>query len=86
MRYPLYILLMQCIIAISCNNNNEKPNVPTPEPPATPAPVPENKDQDEDGTTVKVDENGVSYENKRGDQKDEIKISEDSSRIEIKKK
>jgi hypothetical protein len=84
MRYPLYILLMQCILTIACNNDKPADTVPLPEPTPQPSPAPAQKESD--GTTVKVDENGISYENKQGDKKDELKISEDSSRIEIKRK
>lgn len=80
------LFLAPGIILLACNNSNPEHKEPEPDPvPVTePAPAPEVKDHD--GTTIKVDENGVSYESKKGDSKNEVKISNDSSRIEIKTK
>lgn len=75
------------LVFASCNNQTE-----TKEPvEAAPAPAAseENKTvvfdpaSQKEGTTIKMNENGVSIENKDGSKKNNVKISSDSSSIEI---
>ena len=69
------------------NNNDKKESVDTPTPPA-PAPAPEKTtivvdSGQKEGTTIKVNDQGVSIENKDGSKKNNVKISKDSANIEI---
>ncbi len=73
----------------SCNNKTE-----TKEPvESTPAPAPAASEEtktvvvdppsQKEGTTIKMNENGVSVENKDGSTKNNVKISGDSTSVEI---
>ncbi len=75
------------LVFASCNSQTE-----TKEPvEATPAPVASEESKtvvvdpasQKEGTTIKMNENGVSIENKDGSKKNNVKISSDSSSIEI---
>jgi hypothetical protein len=77
---------------ISCKNNkekekdvdtviikeNEQPRDKTDVPPA-------GKEKADDGTTIHMDDDGVSIENKDGNKETDVKVSKDSSRIIIKR-
>lgn len=77
----------------SCNNQTEtkqpvetiQPVVTTPPPATTPEkkPVVVEPASQKEGTTIKMNENGVSIENKAGSKKNNVKISTDSTSIEI---
>jgi hypothetical protein len=78
----LLIFCSSLLFITACNNNKEN-NVPPSRPEPVPATPPEKKS--ENGTTIKMDDNGVSYENKNGNNKSDVKISGDSTSVEIKK-
>lgn len=71
----------------SCNSKTETKDTDKTVPP--PPPIEENKTvvvdpaSQKEGTTIKMNENGVSVENKDGSKKNNVKISKDSSSIEI---
>ena len=77
------------LVFASCNSQTEtkEPVEAAPAPPASE----ENKTivvdsaSQKEGTTIKMNENGVSVENKDGSKKNNVKISKDSSSIEISK-
>lgn len=87
------------MIVASCNNQTEtkqpvetnqpvetiQPVATTPPPAATPEkkPVVVEPASQKEGTTIKMNENGVSIENKAGTKKNNVKISTDSTSIEI---
>ena len=77
----LFAALTMMVMA-SCNNNPTNENTSTP-----PSPQPERTtvvvDTPKDGTTIKVGNDGVSFESKDGSKKSSVKISADSSKIEI---
>ncbi len=74
----------------SCNSNSDQkepvntttPPEQTTPPPAEKAAVPAAKKQ-EDGTTIKMNDQGVSIESKDGSKKSNVSLSKDSTRIEI---
>ena len=68
----------------ACENKNKEKDSDTAPPPAPveqTAPSAGTKQQDK--TTIKVNEEGVSYENKEGGKKSNVNISKDSTNIEI---
>ena len=71
----------------SCNNQTEtkEPVESTPAPAATEESktVVVDPASQKEGTTIKMNENGVSVENKDGSNKSNVKISGDSSSVEI---
>src|SRR5688572_7461345 len=74
------------LLAFACNQKQESTPpapAPDPEPVAAPAPVPE---KNPDGTTIKMNDDGIIYENRDGSNKSEVQISGDSTNIEIKRK
>lgn len=76
--------ILSILLVASCDNKKQEkdtyqaPVQPAPvEQPAATAPKPK------DGTTIKVGEQGVSYENKNGGSKQKVNVSKDSSSVEI---
>ena len=71
----------------ACSNNNDKkesvdtPTAPPPPPEKTTIVVDSGQ---KEGTTIKVNDQGVSIENKDGSKKNSVNVSKDSASIEIK--
>ena len=82
MKKTLLMIGFLATMALGCDNRKNDGDVPPPEEP-TPAPAPAPEER-EDGTTLKINEEGVSYENKKGDDESNIQISTDTTNIEIK--
>ena len=81
--------VMGMLAMASCNNSSDKKESnETPPPPPTAA-SPEKKTvivdpaSQKEGTTIKMNDQGISIENKDGSKKNNIKISKDSANIEI---
>ena len=84
---------MVMLAMASCNNSTDKkepnetpaPPAPAPAPPASPekTTVIVNPASQKEGTTIKMNDQGISIENKDGSRKNNIKISKDSANIEI---
>lgn len=86
-KFILLFSMLSFISIISCNNRDDK-TTKTEEHVTTVTVTPENPppaQKEEDGTSIKVNDEGVSYSNKDGDNESKVKISEDSSSIEIRK-
>ena len=82
MKKTLFTIGILTTIALGCDNRKNDGEVPPPaEPTPAPAPAPEKR---EDGTTIKINEEGVSYENKDGNDESNVQISTDTTNIEIK--
>jgi hypothetical protein len=73
------MILMGMAAFISCNNNVKEEDKSTPPVQQTPPPAEGQKD----GTTIKVNNDGVSVESKDGSNKSNVKVSQDSTSIEI---
>lgn len=83
MRKSIVLFGMLSILALtSCDNNKKEENTSSSPPPVEQT-VPPAATEQKEGTTIKVNEEGVSYENKDGGNKSNVKISKDSSSIEI---
>ena len=76
--------VLSMLVMTSCNNStNKKESVDVP-PPTEKTTVVVDPGQ-KDGTTIKVNDQGISIENKEGSKKNNVKISRDSTSIEISK-
>ena len=84
--------VMAMLAMASCNNSTDKkepnetpPPAPAPAPPASPekTTVIVNPPSQKEGTTIKMNDQGISIENKDGSKKNNINISKDSTNIEI---
>ena len=76
------------LVFASCNSQIETKDTDKTPPPPPPASeenttVVVDSASQKEGTTIKMNENGVSVENKDGSKKNNVKISKDSSSIEI---
>jgi hypothetical protein len=84
--FPAFISIF---IFASCSEDRKKENNPDAQPAESQiAPDQETLSVDktkQDKTSVKVDENGVQYENRDGSKRSDVKISRDSSKVEITK-
>lgn len=79
--------MLSGITVISCNNHRD--DTSSSHPPeqynTTVAPQPAPAKVEETGTTIKINEEGVSYSNKDGNNESKVKVSQDSTSIEIKR-
>lgn len=94
MKNNIFLLGMFSFLTLSsCNNNNKEVESSTTPAPETvvveqPTPVkhaPEQPTPETEGTTIKMNDNGVSYENKNDGKSSNVNISGDSTSIEIKR-
>ncbi len=69
------------LVMASCNNKPANESVSTSAPEEKTTVVTDTKPKD--GTTIKVDNNGMSIESKDGSKKSSVKIAGDSTKIEI---
>jgi hypothetical protein len=79
------MILMGAVALFACNNNVKEEDKSTP-PPAAAAPAqqtPPAAEGQKDGTIIKVGSDGVSVESKDGSKKSNVKVSKDSTSIEI---
>ncbi len=74
----------------ACNNSSENKTVPIESPAPAPTPATPEKttvtvepSSQKEGTTIKMNDQGLSIENKDGSKKNNVKISKDSTNIEI---
>jgi len=79
--------MLAFLVLTACNNSPKEETTSTP-PPAenTPAPAPAPAPagtKKEDGTTIKMNDKGVSIESKDGTKKTNVSVSKDSTNIEI---
>ncbi|MBY8962284.1 hypothetical protein KJK34_05920 [Flavobacterium sp. D11R37] len=82
------------LLLASCKDKKEEPEMPAtpppvenPAPPATPEPTVNTTvpvEEDNDGTSVNINEDGVSVQNKNGDKENNVTISRDKKEIQIK--
>jgi len=73
------------LAAAACNNSSTEKE-PASTPPPTPPPVEKAApaaNEQKDGTTIKVGNDGVSIESKDGSRKSNVKVSTDTTKIEI---
>jgi hypothetical protein len=83
MKKHFILFAMMATLAItSCNQTNTE-NTPAPPAEKTTAPVDSTQP---DGTTIKMNDRGVSIENKDGSKKNNVNLSKDSASIEIRKR
>ena len=83
MKKNLTILgVMALVSLISCNNNEKREEKETP-PPAPATQQTTTPAEQKDGTTIKVNDNGVSVESKNAQNKNNVNISKDSVSIEL---
>jgi hypothetical protein len=78
-------ILILCLTLAFFTACQEKPK-DTPPPVTNPEPVKEvPKTTQDDGTSIKIDNNGVDVQSKDGNNKTDVKISRDTTELEIKK-
>jgi hypothetical protein len=85
--------VVAALLLASCKDKKEEPEVPVtpppvenPAPPATPEPTVNTTvpaEEDNDGTSVNINENGVSVQNKNGNKENNVTISSDKKEIKI---
>lgn len=73
------------MMATACNNSKNEPENQTVAPTVTNTSTTTTTKTNEDGTTVEVDEKGVSFENKDGIKETNVRITTDSSKFKIKR-
>ena len=87
MKKNIILLGALAMLAIaSCNNSTDKKEtIETPPPPASTEKTTIIVDpaSQKEGTTIKMNDKGISIENKDGSKKNNVKISKDSMNIEI---
>ena len=90
MKKNIILLGALAMLAIaSCNNSTDKKEtIETPPPPPPPASSEKttiivDPASQKEGTTIKMNDKGLSIENKDGSKKNNINISKDSTNIEI---
>lgn len=78
--------VLAMMLFASCKD--KKQDTPPATPPAAenpaPPPAPEPQVEDEDGTSIKLNEDGVSVKNKDGDNESNVTITDDKKELEIK--
>ncbi len=74
---------MLTVFGMAACTNSEKKEVKQEEQPASSTSAPAPASGQEDGTTIKVNNDGVSVESKDGSKKSNVSISKDSTSIEI---
>jgi hypothetical protein len=77
------MILMGMAAFIACNNNVKEEDKSTPPAAAPVQQTPPPAEGQKDGTTIKVNNDGVSVESKDGSNKSNVKVSQDSTNIEI---
>lgn len=79
--------VMAITLLASCKDKKETPP-PTPpaveDPAPPPAPEPAVQQESNDGTSVKINEDGVSIKNKEGDNESNVTITDDKKEVNIK--
>ena len=89
MKKNIILLGALAMLAIaSCNNSTDKKEtIETPPPPPTASTekttIIVDPASQKEGTTIKMNDKGISIENKDGTKKNNVKISKDSMNIEI---
>lgn len=73
--------LLAMLAVTSCNNSSNQNSEPPAPAEKTVAP---HDSTLPDGTSIKVNDQGISIENKEGSKKNSVKVSKDSASIEIK--
>lgn len=79
--------VMAIALLTSCKDKKETPPATPPavEDPAPPlAPEPTVQEEDNDGTSVNINEDGVSIKNKDGDNQSNVTITDDKKEVNIK--
>ena len=78
------MILLGVAALFACNTNVKEEDKSTP-PPAEAAPAQQTPPAEgqKDGTTIKLNGDGVSVESKDGSKKSNVKVSQDSTSIEI---
>ena len=82
-RNNIWITLLFAISLAACTDNTKKEYNETPPPQQDKIVVHDTVYKDKEGTSIKINDNGVSFEDKDGSKKTNVKISTDSSSLEI---
>jgi hypothetical protein len=75
--------MLAFLVMTACNNSPKEETTSTPPPAEKTAPPAPAGTKQEDGTTIKMNDQGVSIESKDGTKKTNVSVSKDSTNLEI---
>ncbi|GGB71166.1 hypothetical protein GCM10007424_08970 [Flavobacterium suaedae] len=77
--------VLAMMLFASCKDKKQDTPPATPPPAESPAPppAPEPQVEDEDGTSIKLNEDGVSVKNKDGENESNVTVTDDKKELEI---